>query len=78
MKENGIVLNYFYLGLKWACVMMLFIKDYLVQFNKCNAFYMQNIMPSADGAGEIHVNKLDTVLPLRDLKSGDGQRHNFR
>lgn len=35
-------------------------------------------MPSADGVGEIHVNKLDTVLPLRDLKSGDGQRHNFR
>lgn len=38
MEENGTVLNYFYLGLKWACVMMLFIKDYLVQFT--------NVMPS--------------------------------
>lgn len=48
MEENGVEHNYLYLGLEWPYAMMLFIRHYSVQFSKCDAYYMQNIMPSAD------------------------------
>lgn len=49
MQENGVGYNDLYLSLEWPYAMMLFIKHYSVQFSKCDTYYMQNIMPNADG-----------------------------